>query len=70
MEDDTPSLADRMMAARLTAGLRTDKRPATREEVLRQRAIKDEATPGSEEHAMREAKLAEIEDRRPRHSLR
>ena len=52
-------------ADRLARGLNPDRRPATRDEIARARAIKEEANPGTIEHDMREARLAEIEDRAP-----
>jgi hypothetical protein len=59
-----------MGCVRVAAGLNPNKRPATREEILRQYAIKEESTPGTEGYATREQRLAIIEDRRPRHVLK
>ena len=65
--DESPSLTDRMRAAQIAAGRNPDRRPATAHEIAHARAVKDEASPGTVEHAMREDRLAEVEDRRPRH---
>ena len=67
MSDDATSLADRMRAAQIAAGRNPDRRPATAHEIARARAVKDEATPGTNDYILREERLAEIEDRRPRH---
>ena len=67
MTDESQITAAEAMrrADRLARGLNPDKRPATAHEIARARAVKNQATPGTTEYAMREERLAEIEDRRP-----
>lgn len=67
--EQEPTRAERMAAIRTLQGLRADKQPATREEIVRARAILNMSMPGTTEHAMRERRLAEIEDRKPSHNL-